>query len=180
MKMGGAVGGAPHVLQQQRAAGRVAVQTAVPGGVDARCALQPVHAQAAVITDGRQAAGLHHGSGFQRGVLRECRSRLLHIQRKAQVGFQHHFHTQPVQDLLHLLQFSAVMGRQYKFHRSISPKISFCFRINSRLPLAHRATSSCCSLTEKERPSPVPWISMISPSSFMTQLRSTCARLSSL
>ena len=39
MEMGGTVRRAPHVLQQQSAAGRITVQIAVPGGVDARRAL---------------------------------------------------------------------------------------------------------------------------------------------
>ena len=50
---------------------------------------------------------------------------------------------------------------------------------NSRFPLAHSATSDCCSATVKALPSPVPCISMISPCSFIMQFRSTCARLSS-
>ena len=80
--MGGAVRRAPHILQQQSAAGRVAVQIAVPGGVDARRALQPVHAQSGVVADGGQAAGFHDGFGLQRGVLGKGSARLLHVQRK--------------------------------------------------------------------------------------------------
>ena len=92
--MGGAGPGAPEILQQQAIPGLVAVHAAVAGGIDARCAVQRVHAQAGVVGDGGQAAGLHHSHGLDGGVLGEGGSVFLRLQVQAHVGLEDHLHPQ--------------------------------------------------------------------------------------
>ena len=114
--MGGAVGGAPQVLQQKLIPGLVAAHAAVAGGVDAGGAAEPVHTKAAVVSDGGQAAGLGHRFGLDGGVFHKGGARLLRLQVQPQVALQHHLHPQVGQDGLHLLELAPVVGGQYKFH----------------------------------------------------------------
>ena len=86
--------GAAHILQQQAVAGCVVIQPAVPGGVDPRRAVQRVHAQAAVIGDGRQTAGLHDSLGLDAGILGEGCTVLLRLKVQTQIRLEHHLHTQ--------------------------------------------------------------------------------------
>ena len=109
VEMGGAVRCTPHIAQQQAAALRVAVQPAVAGGVDARRTLKPVHAQAGVVRDGGQAAGLHDGLCLQPGVLGKGGACLLHVDIHAHVGGHDHLHAQLAQNGLHLRQLALVM-----------------------------------------------------------------------
>ena len=94
VEMGGAGPGTPEILQQQAIPGLVAVHAAVAGGIDARCAVQRVHAQAGVVGDGGQAAGLHHSHGLDGGVLGEGGSVFLRLQAQAHVGLEDHLHPQ--------------------------------------------------------------------------------------
>ena len=116
--------GATHILQQQAIAGGIIVQAAVAGGIDPRCAVQRVHAQAGIIADGRQAAGLHDGTGLDTGVFGEGPTVFLRLQREPQVGLEHDLHAQLPQNGLHFRQFSLVMGCQYKFHSAASFRLS--------------------------------------------------------
>lgn len=59
------------------------------------------------------------------------------------------------------------------------PSIARCFSVRVRIPASPKASSASSSRREKERPSPVPWISINSPTSFITRFISTCARESS-
>ena len=94
VEMGGAGPSTPEILQQQAIAGLVTVHAAVSGGIDARCAIQRVHAQAGVVGNGGQAAGLHDGHGLDGGVFGEGDAVFLRLQVQAHVGLEDHLHPQ--------------------------------------------------------------------------------------
>ena len=156
MEVGGTGPGSPEILQQQPIAGHIVIQAAIAGGVHTGGAVEGVHAQAGVVGNGGQSAGLHDGLGLDAGVFREGGAGFLRLQRQPQFGLEYYLHPQLAQNALHLRQLALIMRSQYEFHHSTSPRISFSFRISSRQPLAHSSTSSCCSLAVKARPSPVP------------------------
>ena len=165
----------PHGVQKQHVPSPVVqLLPAVAGGIDAGPAVQGVHAETGVVRDGGQAGGLADGPGLQHGVFLKGGSRLLHIHGDPHIGGAHHLDAQVRKDGRHLFQLARIVRGQHEFPFHIQPpSASFCTISSSMLPLAHSRTSSCCSAGVKARPSPVPWSSMISPASFMTQLRST-------
>ncbi len=59
---------------------------AVTGGVDAGRAVQCVHSNTAVVSQGGQSAGLHDGLGLDQGILLKGGSVLLHIDVQPQLG----------------------------------------------------------------------------------------------
>ena len=85
---------AAHILQQQAAAGGVVFQAAVAGGIDSRGAVQRVHAQAGIVGNGRQAAGLHDGARLDAGIIQKGLAGLLRLQIKPQLGLEHYLHPQ--------------------------------------------------------------------------------------
>ena len=107
----------PQVLQQQAIApGVVQLRAAIAGGVYPRRPVQCVHAQAGVVGDGGQAAGLHHGLGLQQGVLLEGGARLLYVHIHPGLGLGADLYPQFRQDGVHFRQLLFVFAGQYQFH----------------------------------------------------------------
>ena len=108
VEIGAAVRGAPQVLQQQAVAGRVVVQPAVAGGIDAGRSVQRVHHKPRVVGNGREPGALHDGPGLQQGVFLKGGSRLLHFHVRAHLGLQDHLHALGGQDVPHFHQLMLV------------------------------------------------------------------------
>ena len=150
----------------------------VPGRMHPGGASQCVHRNAGVVRQSRQAGGLHDGVGLEEGILLKGLPRLLHLHIHTQVGFQHQLYIQRLQNRADFHQLMRILAGQHYFHTN-SPKTFFSNAISSRQPLPQSRRSFCSSSRVKGRPSPVPCTSIRLPLPFITQLRSTAARLSS-
>ena len=100
-----------HVLQQQPvAAGIVQPLAAVAGGINAGAAVEGIHAQAGVISNGREFRKLTDGSGLQHSVFRKRGAGFLHLR---QVG-GNHMNIQWLQNSLKFFQLMLIMCRHHK------------------------------------------------------------------
>ena len=102
----------PEILQQQGIPALV-VQSlaAVPGGVHTGAAVEGVHAQAGIVSDGGQLRQLADGLGLQHGILREGAPGLLHVHSDPQFLGTYYLHAELAQDGPHFPDLIGIMGR---------------------------------------------------------------------
>ena len=102
----------PHSLQQQHIPSPVIQPlAAVPGGVHTGAAVEGVHAQAGIVSDGGQLRQLADGLGLQHGILREGAPGLLHVHGDPQVLGTYYLHTELAQNGPHFPDLIGIMGR---------------------------------------------------------------------
>ena len=102
----------PHSLQQQHIPSPVIQPlAAVPGGVHTGAAVEGVHAQAGIVSDGGQLRQLADGLGLQHGILCEGAPGLLHVHGDPQVFWANHLHAELAQNGPHFPDLIGIMGR---------------------------------------------------------------------
>ena len=88
----------------------VAVAAAVAGAVDAGGTVQCIHAQAGVIGDGGQAAGLADGLGLDEGIGLKGSAGLVRLDGDAKLLLADHFVALSLEDAPQLAELSGIAG----------------------------------------------------------------------
>ena len=102
----------PHSLQQQHIPSPVIQPlAAVPGGVHTGAAVEGVHAQAGIVSDGGQLRQLADGLGLQHGILSEGAPGLLHVHSDPQFLGTYYLHAELAQNGPHFPDLIGIMGR---------------------------------------------------------------------
>ena len=102
----------PHSLQQQHIPSPVIQPlAAVPGGVHTGAAVEGVHAQAGIVSDGGQLRQLTDGLGLQHGILSEGAPGLLHVHSDPQFLGTYYLHVELAQNGPHFPDLIGIMGR---------------------------------------------------------------------
>ncbi len=110
-----------HVLEKLVVVGLVvAVVAAVAGAVDAGSAVQRIHAEAGIVGDGGQAAGLADGLGFDEGIGLKGSAGLVRLDGDAKLLLADHFVALSLEDAPQLAELSGVAGGCTNLH-TIAP-----------------------------------------------------------
>ena len=175
-----------HVLDPLHGAVEIARHAGPVGGINARLAIERIHAQAGIVGKRQKPRGLGRGMGLDPRVFDKGRAGLFGFG-QAEFAGRDQIETERFEQLAEFTELAGIMrgddqpvaGLQTEIRAHQSASASFCRATSSPMPLPARSISAMSSSRENGAPSAVPWISTNVPEPVMTKLASVSASESS-